>query len=107
MRHTLRPLLPYLIMLAADFYLLPLLIRDTGAAMVLMLCVIPVLAFAVGAAYGVRRGFCPALAVAAALLFLPTVSLFYNETALVYAAVYGLLVLAGNGAGRAFYRKKS
>ena len=44
MRSKLLPLLPYVLALCVDFYLLPLLMRDTGAAMFLMLCVMPLAA---------------------------------------------------------------
>ena len=39
MKKLLLPLLPCLAVLTALFYLLPLLARDTGGAMFLMLCV--------------------------------------------------------------------
>lgn len=106
MRTRLRELLPYLLMLAADFYLLPLLIRDTGTAMVLTLCAMPVAAFAAGVACGVRQGFRPLLAAAAAVLFLPTLPLYYNLSAWVYAPVYGAVVLLGCGLGRGFYGRR-
>ena len=53
MKKKLLTLLPYLAALAADFYLLPLLARDTGSAMLLMLIVMPLAAFLTGVAYGV------------------------------------------------------
>ena len=94
MKEKLTALLPYAAVLAVDFYLLPFLIRDTGSAMVLMLSIMPGIAF-----------FC-AVAIAAVLLFLPTIPLHYNTTAWIYAPVYGLIVLAGNGLGRLFYKKR-
>ena len=48
MKKNFTAMLPYLLVLAADFYLLPLLMRDTGGAMVMMLCVMPVIAFVCG-----------------------------------------------------------
>lgn len=106
MRKDLRGLLPYLLALAADFYLLPLLIRDTGTAMLLMLCVIPFAAFADGVLCGVRRGIRPLLPAAALVLFLPTVPLYYNFTAWVYGPVYGVVVLLGCCLGRVFYGRR-
>lgn len=106
MKNKITALLPYLLVLAADFYLLPLLMRDTGAAMFLMLCVMPVIALASGVIYGVRSGFCVLLPIAAALLFLPTVWIHYNATAWVYAPAYGVVVLIGMGLGRIFYGKR-
>ena len=106
MKERLTALLPYAAVLAADLYLLPFLIRDTGSAMVLMLSVMPFTAFFCAVAYGVRHGFGPWLAVIAVLLFLPTVPLYYNSTAWVYGPAYGLIVLMGNGLGRLFYRRR-
>ncbi|MCI9122176.1 MAG: hypothetical protein HFG00_11765 [Oscillibacter sp.] len=99
-------LLPYGLVLAADFYLLPLCMRNTGSAMLLLLCVMPLTAFAVGVLCGVRRGFCPLLPAAAVLLFLPTIFLYYNPSAWAYGLVFGGIVLAGNGIGRIFYGKR-
>lgn len=99
-------LVPYMIALGADFYLLPLLMRDTGSAMLLMLCIMPLAALVIGVAWGVRHGFRLWLPVIAAALFFPSIFLFYNLTAWVYAIVYGAAVLAGMGIGRIFYRKK-
>ena len=48
MKKRFLPLLPYLAVLTAVFYLLPLLMRDTGSAMFLMLCVMPLAAFLTG-----------------------------------------------------------
>ena len=65
MKDRLIPLAPYAALLAADFYLLPPLARDTGAAMLLMLCVMPLAAFITALACGMRRGFSPLLPAAA------------------------------------------
>ena len=102
MKQTLAALAPYLAVLAADFYLLPLLIRDTGSAMVLLLAVMPLAAFFSAVHYGMRRGFLPWLSVAALLLFLPSVFLYYNVSAWVYGVFYALAVLAGTGLGSLF-----
>lgn len=98
--------LPYLLALALDFYLLPCLIRDTGSAMLLMLAVMPLAAFVTAAVYGVRHGLWPPLSVAAGLLFLPSVFLFYNPSAWGYCLFYAGVVLAGNGAGRILYGRR-
>ena len=100
MKDRLIPLAPYAALLAADFYLLPPLARDTGAAMLLMLCVMPLAAFITALACGMRRGFSPLLPAAAFALFLPTIPIYYNSSAWVYAVAYAVIVLAGNGVGR-------
>ncbi|MBD5162030.1 MAG: hypothetical protein HDT14_08480 [Oscillibacter sp.] len=106
MKKDVSALAPFLILLALDFYLLPLLAGDTGSAMLLMLCVMPLIALVSAVAYGVRRGFCPALPIAAFLLFIPAIFMYYNSSAWVYPIAYGVIVLIGNGAGRFFYQKR-
>ena len=106
MKKKLLSLLPYLAALGIDFYLLPFLGRDTGSAMFLMLCVMPLAAFITGVVYGLRRGLDGLLPAAALLLFVPAVFLHFNATAWVYAPAYALIVLAGNGLGRIFYGKR-
>ena len=106
MKQDLRALAPYLAALGADFYLLPLLGRNTGAAMLLMLCVMPFLAFLTGVVHGLCRGFSLWLALLALLLFLPAIPLYYNYTAWVYAPVYAAILLAGLGLGRLFHGRK-
>ena len=106
MKKHILPLLPCLAVLTALFYLLPLLTRDTCGAMVLMLCVTPLAADLTGLVHGLRRGFSILLPLAALLLFLPTIFLFYNSSAWVYAPAYALIVLIGNGAGKLFHGKR-
>lgn len=97
---------PYGILLGIDFYLLPLLAKDTGTAMLLMLCVMPLAAFTAALIYGMRRGFSILLPIIAVLFFIPTLFLYYNLSAWGYAAVYAAVVLAGNSLGKLLYRKK-
>lgn len=106
MRAKLTALIPCAAVLAADFCLLPFLARDTGSAMLLMLCVMPLAAFVTALVYGMRQGFSLLLPAVAFLLFLPAVFIHYNASAWVYAVVYAVVVLAGNGVGRLFYGKR-
>ena len=100
MKEKLIALVPYALVLAAAFNLLPLLARDTGTAMLLMLWVTPLIALITALVYGMRRGFSLLLPAAAFFLFLPAVS------AWVYAVVYAVIVLVGNGVGRIFYGRR-
>lgn len=95
---------PYVAVLAADFYILPWLIRDTGGAMLLMLFVMPLIALACAVVYGARLGFDFILPVIAMILFAPTILIHYNSSAWPYIIVYGGIVLAGIGIGRIFHR---
>ena len=106
MKKRLIALIPYMIILILNFYLLPLLVKDTGMAMLIMLCIIPAITFCCSVAYGVRQGFNLNLCVTVALLFVPTIFIYYNYTAWVYIVVYALISLVGTGIGRLFYKKR-
>ncbi len=106
MKKKLLALIPYAIALAINFYLLPLLIKDTGVGMLMMLLVIPMLTFICSVIYGVRQGFDFMLPIIATILFAPTIFIFYNASAWVYIIVYSVISLAGNGIGRIFYKKR-
>ena len=106
MKKRLIALIPCAAALAVCFYALPPLAKNTGMAMLMMLCVMPMITFISSMLYGVKRGFEPLLPVIAIVLFAPTVLLYYNESAWVYAIVYGVISLAGNGTGRIFYQRR-
>ena len=96
----------YVVLLLVDFYLLPLLIRNTGSGIFLLLIMMPSLVFLGAVIYGLRCGLHWFLPLAAAVLFLPSIFLFYNESAWIYSVIYGAVAAAGNGVGRIFYHKR-
>ena len=106
MKKKLITLIPYAIVFAVDFYLFPAVIRNIGIAMLVMLCIIPLIAFLAAVVYGTVNGFNIILPILAMLLFLPTIFIYYNYTAWVYVIAYGVIVLAGNGIGRIFYKRR-
>ncbi len=97
--------LPYLAVLALGFYLLPLLIRDTGSGMLVLLGVMPLAVLSAAFVFGLRNGFSVWLADGALILFVPTIFIHYNESAWIYALLYPGITLAGCGIG-AFIKKK-
>ena len=99
-------LIPYAIAMGMVFYLLPLLIFDTGLAMIFMLFIIPCLVFICSAIYGIRHGFNLFIALVTIVLFIPTVFIFYNLSAWIYIVIYPVLSLVGNGIGNIFYKKE-
>ncbi len=106
MNKKLSALIPYVIAMVVIFYVLPLLIRDTGFAMIIMLLVIPCLILICATIYGVQQGFNPLITLVTIILFAPTVFIFYNSSAWIYIVIYAIISLVGNGIGRAFYKKK-
>lgn len=105
MKKKLIPYVIYVLVLASVFYVLPLLIQDTGSGMFVLLLVFPALTFIASLVYGILRGFDIVLPVAVAMLFIPTLFIFYNESAWVYIPAYSVIALIGNGFGRVFIRK--
>lgn len=106
MKKRLLALLPYVIILAIAFYVLPLLIIDTGSAMFMLLLIIPLLTFICSVIFGVRQGFDFLLTIAVIILFAPTI-FYYNMSAWVYIIAYGVIAIVGNGIGRAFQKRKA
>lgn len=106
MKKKIIPYVIYAVVLALAFYLLPLLIQDTGSAMFVLLLVAPALTFIASLIFGVRQGFSVILPLLVAVLFVPTLFIFYNESAWVYIIAYAVVALIGNAIGRIFYKQK-
>ena len=94
---------PVLAGFALAYYGLPLLGRDTGSYMVLLLALIPLLTFLSALYDGIRWGFRPPVPLLAAGLFAPTVFLYYNLSAWVYIPIYGVAALLGSLLGGALH----
>lgn len=88
--------LPFYIAMLCNFYLLPLLIQNTGSAMIMLLIAIPVICFAISVVYGMKNGFHFEYAAIVAVLFIPSIFIFYNVSAWIYIAGYGMIALLGN-----------
>lgn len=101
-----KTMLPYLGVNALAFYLLPLVVQDTGSAMAVMLVMLPAVCLITALIFGVKQSFHWLYALAVALLFVPTIFLFYNESATAYTFAYGVIALAGNGIGAVFHHGK-
>jgi hypothetical protein len=102
----LRDMIPYLAVIVLDFYLLPFLIRDTGSAMLMLLIVVPLICFVCSLVYGIKKSFNLAYTIVVAILFIPTILIFYNSTAWVYIFGYGAIALVGNAIGMVFSKRR-
>ena len=85
----------YLILLI-DFYIIPFLIKDTGSAMILMLVIIPLICLITSIFYGRRNGFDFWYILSVAIIFAPSIFIFYNSSAWVYVVGYAVIALLGN-----------
>ena len=99
-----RRMFPFLIVNLFAFYVLPFFIRDTGSAMFFMLVVIPTICFIASLIYGIKNTFDLFYTFIIMLFFVPTIFIHYNESALVYVFIYGLISLIGNILGRLIFK---
>ena len=92
----------YLLIIALTFYGLPLIDRESG--MLILLILFPLVCFLVALVYGVKQSFSLVYSILVMVLFIPTIFIFYNETANFYIGVYGVISIVGNLLG-SFIRK--
>ena len=94
----------YLIIFIA-FYLVPILIKDTGSGMFILLIVIPLITLITSIIYGLRNTFDFIYPLIVAILFIPTLFIYYNTSALVYVIVYSMIAVIGELLGKTLQRK--
>jgi len=68
----------------------------------MLLVVVPLICFVCSLVYGIKNSFSLVYAIIVAILFIPTIPIFYNLTAWVYIFGYGSIALVGNAIGMAF-----
>lgn len=90
---------PYMLVLAAAYYLLPLLMVDTGSAMFILLVCIPLVVFVNSFIFCRRYHFQWLMIVLTMVLFLPGIAFYYNSSAACYSVFYGVVSAAGCFAG--------
>ena len=86
----------FYILLIIDFYVIPWFIKDTGSAMIVMLGIIPMVCFVTSMMYGIRNGFDFWYVFIVAIVFIPSIFIFYNSSAWIYVVVYAGIALLGN-----------
>lgn len=94
--------IPYLLFMILAFYGFPLIDRESGMLTLLILC--PLVCLLSAFVYGVKYSFSLVYSILVMVLFIPTIVIFYNETASFYIGVYGVISLVGNLLG-SFIRK--
>ena len=95
----LRKILPYLLVFIGIFYVLPMLIKDTGSGMFILLGLIPLACLLTSMAYGFKNSFTWIFPILVMLIFIPSIFIFYNERAIVYVFAYGIISLVGSFVG--------
>lgn len=100
-----RKMLPYLLVILLAFYLLPLTIKDTGSAMLILLYLFPTICLIISFIYGIKNSFNWLFSLIVMLMSIPAIFIFYNESASIYIVPYGVISLIGNFLGSVVYKK--
>lgn len=95
----LKRMFPYMMVNVFLFYLAPWVIQDTGSGMFVLLVVLPLSCLIVAWRYGSRYSFDLLFPILTALLFIPTIFIFYNSSAMIYILIYGGVSMIGNAIG--------
>ena len=91
-----REMYVYLIVITLAFYVLPAFINDTGTSIFFLLILTPIICFITSIIYGIRHSFNLIFLLLIMALFIPTIFIFYNESAAVYVLIYGIIAAIGN-----------
>lgn len=95
----------YYFIIFITFYLIPILIQDTGSGMFILLIVIPLITLITSFIYGLRNVFDFIYPLIVAILFIPTLFIYYNISAWVYIIAYSLIALIGEILGKTLQKK--
>nr|WP_281682385.1 hypothetical protein [Finegoldia magna] len=93
--NRIKKLLPYLMVNIICFYLLTLLMKDTGSAMFILLFVIPVITFVNAIMCGKKNSFDILYPLLVMVIFVPYILIYMNESATIYIFIYGVISLMG------------
>jgi hypothetical protein len=94
----------YLSVCTIAFYALPLLGKDTGYFILILLIIIPGICFITSLFYGIKNGFDFIFSVIVGILFIPTIFIYYNSSAWVYIIGDPIISLGGNSVGVFFLK---
>lgn len=106
MKEKLIKMVPYLGIILAAIYLIPLYGKDTGSFILILLYGVPFVVLLVSIVYGANKGFNPILSLLVGLLFIPSIFTYYNSSAFIYVLIYTGVSLIGQILGIYVFRKK-
>lgn len=95
----------YYFIIFITFYLIPILIQDTGSGMFILLIVIPLITLITSIIYGLRNVFDFIYPLIVAILFIPTLFIYYNASAWTYLLVYSMIAVIGELLGKTLQKK--
>ena len=102
MKEFIRKYYVYIIVIIAFYVATPLLCRDAGGAFLPLLVIFPLMILILSFIHSKTCGFNWLLSLIIAVLWIPTIIIYLNESALIYAVVYGGISFLGQGLGVLF-----
>lgn len=70
-------------------------IKDTGSGMLVLLVALAVISLICSLIYGLKNGFQPLFSILLMTLYIPSVFLIYNSSAMIYVSIYRVLSVIG------------
>ena len=70
--------------------------------MTIMLFIIPLICLLTSIFYGIKNGFNIYYVLIVAIMFVPSIFIFYNSSAWIYVLIYAFIAFLGNTIGLAF-----
>ena len=106
MKEFIRKYYVYIIVIIAFYVAIPLLCRDTGGAFLTLLVIFPLIILILSFIHSKTREFNWWLSLIIGLLWIPVITIYLNESALIYALIYGMTSFLGQGLGVLFKGRK-
>ena len=106
MKEFIRKYYVYIIVIIAFYVATPLLCRDAGGAFFTLLVIFPLIILILSFIHSKTRGFNWWLSLIIGLLWIPVITIYLNESALIYALIYGMTSFLGQGLGVLFKGRK-
>ena len=106
MKEFIRKYYVYIIVIIAFYVATPLLYRDAGGAFLTLLITFPLIILILSFIHSKTREFNWWLSLIIGLLWIPVITIYLNESALIYALIYGMTSFLGQGLGVLFKGRK-
>lgn len=106
MKEFIRKYYIYVLVILVFYGITPLLCRNEGGAFLTLLVIFPLIILILSFIYSKTLGFNLWLSLIIGLLWIPVIVIYLNESALIYALIYGGISFLGQGLGFLFKKKK-
>lgn len=106
MKDKLMKMLPYLGVIIAAMYLMPLYGKNTGSFILILLYGVPLVILLVSIVYAANLGLNIFLSIMVGIIFIPTIIIYYNSSAFIYVLIYIGISILGQIMGRYVFRRK-